>query len=128
MSVQVETRDGVSTFRPGDEVAGTVRWDLDRPPKSVAVRLFWYTEGKGNRDRGIVADLDLADPAATDRRPFRFVLPAGPWSFVGELITLVWAIEAVVEPGDHAARIEIAVSPTGRPIRLAGTPGAVAAG
>ena len=52
----------------------------------------------------------------------------GPWSFVGELITLVWAIEAVVEPGDHAARIEIAVSPTGRPIRLAGTPGAVAAG
>lgn len=53
----------------------------------------------------------------TDRRDFRFRLPAGPYSFEGKLITLAWALEAVIA-GAVLGRLEITVSPTGEPVRL----------
>ena len=121
--IRVETRDGVTAFRPGDDVEGTVRWQLDAPPRSFEVRLFWYTQGKGDQDVGIVEVQPLASPEAAEHRPFRFRLPAGPFSFSGKLISLLWAIEAVAEPGDAVGRIELVVSPTGREIQLPSLPG-----
>lgn len=121
--VQIETRDGVKAFRPGDDIEGTVRWRLDQPPRSVELRLFWYTEGKGDQDVGVVETLPLADPAQEDHRSFRFRLPPGPFTFSGKLISLVWAIEAVAEPGDQTGRLEITVSPTGREILLGSVAG-----
>lgn len=121
-SIQIEIRDGVTAFRPGDEVAGTVRWQLDRPPRSLEVRLFWYAAGAGERDVVVVAVLPLADPAAEDHRPFRFQLPVGPFSFSGKVVSLTWAVEAVAEPGDQTGRVEIVVSPTGREILLPAAP------
>jgi len=119
--IRVETRDGVTAFRPGDEAAGTVRWQLDQPPRSLDLRLFWYTQGKGEQDMGVVEELPLAEPGAEGSRSFRFRLPAGPFSFSGKLISLLWAIEAVAETvgaGPQAGRCEIIVSPTGREILL----------
>jgi hypothetical protein len=116
--IQIETRDGVNAFHPGDDVEGTVRWKLDEPPSSFELRLFWYTQGKGDQDVGVVETLPFEAPAAEDRRPFRFRLPAGPWSFSGKLISLLWALEAVAEPGAQAERLELTVSPTGREIAL----------
>lgn len=121
-SIQVETRDGRIAFQPGDEIEGTVRWLLDPPPKSLEVRLFWYTEGKGERDVGVVESLPFADPGPEDHRPFRFRLPAGPYSLKGKVIRLLWAIEAVAEPGDRTGRQEIIVSPSGREIVLPAEP------
>lgn len=45
-------------------------------------------------------------------------LPADPYSFSGTLISLVWALEVVAEPGGAAGRIDVVVSPTGNEIRL----------
>ena len=117
--IRIETRDGVTAFRPGDEVEGTVRWRLDPPPRSLELRLFWYTQGKGDQDVGVVESLPLAGPAEGSSS-FRFRLPAGPFSFSGKLISLLWAIEAVAESGagTQAERCEIIVSPTGREILL----------
>jgi hypothetical protein len=116
--IQVETRDGVTAFRPGDEIEATVRWQLDAPPRSLEARLFWYTEGKGDQDVGIVESLPLEGPVAEGHRGIRFRLPAGPFSFSGKLISLLWAIEAVAEPGGAVGRLELVVSPTGQEIRL----------
>jgi hypothetical protein len=116
--LQVEIRDGYTSFRPGDVVEGTVSWQLEPGPAEVEARLFWYTRGKGDQDVGVVEMLPYANPAPTDRRPFRFRLPEGPYSFSGKLISLVWAIEAVAQPGDVAGRAEITVSPTGDEIHL----------
>ena len=121
--ITVEIRDGATSFRPGDDVEGTVRWRFDAPPKSLEVRLFWFTEGKGNQDVGIVETLPLAAPAAEEHRAFRFRLPAGPFSFSGKLISLLWAIEAVAEPGDEVGRVDLVVSPTGEEIHLPTLPG-----
>jgi hypothetical protein len=116
--LRIETRDGVTAFRPGDEVEGTVRWRFDQPPRSLELRLFWYTQGKGDQDVGVVETLPYADPGSEGHRAFCFRLPAGPYSFSGKLISLLWAIEAVAEPGAQAERCELVVSPTGREILL----------
>jgi hypothetical protein len=120
--IEVQVRDGYTAFRPGDVVEGTVSWQLEPGPKEIEARLFWYTRGKGDQDVGIVETLPYADPAPADRRPFRFRLPRGPFSFSGKLISLAWAIEAVAQPGEEAGRVEITVSPTGDEIRLAVVP------
>jgi hypothetical protein len=116
--MQVETRDGATAFAPGEVVEGTVSWQLEKPAQSVELRLFWYTQGKGDQDVGVVSTVPFPEPALQDRRSFRISLPLGPYSFSGKLISLLWALEVVAEPGSRAGRLEITVSPTRREILL----------
>lgn len=116
--IEVTIQDGYTSFRPGDVVEGTVTWQLDPPPSEVEARLFWFTRGKGTRDVVIVETIPYHAPTRMERRAFRFQLPAGPYSFSGNLISLVWAIEVVAQPGDTSGRAEITVSPTGDEIQL----------
>ena len=116
--IEVTIQDGYTSFRPGDVVEGTVMWQLDPPPSEVEARLFWFTRGKGTRDVVIVETIPYHGPTRMERRAFRFQLPSGPYSFSGKLISLVWAIEVVAQPGDTSERAEITVSPTGDEIQL----------
>lgn len=116
--ILVETHDGTTSFRPGDLVEGTVRWQLPEPPESIELRLFWSTAGKGDQDLEVVETVPFANPGALDRRTFRVRLPEGPYSFSGKLITLTWALEAVALPGERAGNLFLTVSPTGEEIRL----------
>jgi len=113
-------------FAPREAVEGTVSWSFDAPPAKVELRLLWYTEGKGERDVEVVETVPFDGPAASERRPFSLRLPPGPYSFSGKLISLLWALEAVAEPGDRSTRTEIVVAPGGREVRL--DPGAFRAG
>ncbi|HXO22144.1 MAG TPA: hypothetical protein VOA87_19675 [Thermoanaerobaculia bacterium] len=121
--VQVELRDGRLAYHPGDDIEGTARWQLDRPPKSAELRLFWFTEGRGDRDLEVIETLRFDAPAADDHRDFQLHLPAGPYSFAGKLIRLRWAIEVEVEPGSRVARTDLTVAPAGEAIRLASVGG-----
>jgi hypothetical protein len=117
--IGIEVEDGRTACHPLERLEGTLSWSLASPAKAIEVRLIWHTSGKGDRDVAIVDRLRLANPpAAESRRPFRFQLPAGPWSFSGSLITLAWALEAVVLPSNESARLDLVVSPTGEEIRL----------
>jgi len=116
--IQVETVDGRTAFRPGDWIEGTVRWQLPKPPKTIELRLFWSTEGRGDQDLTVVETVPFESPDAQDQRAFRIRTPEGPYSFSGRLITLNWALEAVAEPGDEAGSFFITVSPTGEEIQL----------
>ena len=116
--ILVETHDGTTSFRPGDTVEGTVRWQFPEPPESIELRLFWSTEGKGDQDLAVVETIPFDNPGAQDRRTFRVRLPEGPYSFSGKLITLTWALEAVALPGEKAGNLFLVVSPTGEEIRL----------
>lgn len=106
-----------AAHRPGEELRGEATWHLAAAPESLSLRLFWYTQGKGTQDVEVAETLEI-EPSAEGSREFRFLLPEGPYSFSGTLISLVWAVELVAEPGGEAARAEIVVSPTGREIRI----------
>ena len=121
----IEIQNGANAFLPGETVEGTVFWQLDQPAQTVELRLFWYTQGKGDQDVGVVSTMPFGNPGLQDRRVFRVSLPEGPFSFSGKLISLAWALELVVEPGSRASRTEITVSPTRMEILLTPlTPGA----
>lgn len=116
--IQVETRDGITSFRPGDDVSGRASWQLDRQPDEVVARLFWYTQGKGTQDVVVIQEETFPAPGAQDQRKFSFRLPEGPFSFSGSLISLIWAVEVVALPGEESGRVEFTVSPTGDEIRV----------
>lgn len=113
---------GQTSFAPGETIRGTARWRLDEvPDEGLEVRLFWYTEGKGDRDVEVVETVELGSASTAGSRDFSFSTPAAPLSFSGKLISLVWAIELVALPDGDAGRQEIMVSHTGEEIRI-GTP------
>lgn len=107
-------------YVPGEPISGSAEWLLDKAATGVEVRLFWYTRGKGTTDVQVVKAQHFDAPGTTGRRTFRFMLPEEPYSFSGKLISLVWALEAVVQPGDRSARKELIVAPGGREIVLSG--------
>jgi hypothetical protein len=116
--LKILLRDERRSFRCGEAVAGVAGWRLDKPPTSVELRLFWYTRGKGTEDVGLVNQLRFDSARQEEGRKFSFVLPDEPWSFSGQLISLVWALELVAVPGGNTARVELTVSPTGQEILL----------
>lgn len=117
--IGIETDEGRTAFRPGERIEGSLSWSLDEPAKAIELRLFWHTSGKGDRDVTVVDRLRLGNPPPSEsRRPFRFQLPADPWSFSGSLITLAWALEAVVLPSNESVLLDLVVSPTAGEIRL----------
>jgi hypothetical protein len=116
--LKILLRDEQRNFHGGETVEGVAGWRLEKAPKSVEVRLFWFTRGKGTEDVGLVSQMRFDAPQKEEGRKFSFTLPAEPWSFSGQLVSLIWALELVAEPGGHTARVELVVSPTGQEILL----------
>ena len=122
--ISIETEGGRLAFSPGEELRGRVEWELERAAKRIEVRLFWYTRGKGTTDVQVVK-IDRVDaPTQRGHHDFRFVLPDEPFSFSGRLISLVWALEAIAEPGERTTRLDLVVAPGGKEIVLPAVPAA----
>ena len=114
--LRLELAGGRTTHRPGEPLSGRVTWRVERQPTAAELRLFWYTSGKGTEDVGVVETLSFAAPRPEDHRDFTLPLPREPYSFSGRLISLIWAIELIVEPGGHVERQEFVLSPTGKEV------------
>ncbi len=120
-SIRIELDQNQTTYQPGQEISGTVSWQHDRVPKNACVRLIWYTQGKGTEDAGIAEKFVLDLPQPTDQRRFEWTLPAGPYSFSGRLISLIWAVELEVDK--KFSRTDILVAPDGQEIVLGSSGG-----
>lgn len=86
-------------------VVGTAAWDLPTPQRTLEVRLFWYTSGRGTRDVGVAAVKRLEGTAG--RCGFAFALPDHPPTTAGTLVAIRWAVELVAEPLGKVARVEL---------------------
>jgi hypothetical protein len=117
-ALALRTEQGQIAFRPGATIVGAAGWSLPAPPRSAEVRLFWYTSGKGTRDVTVVASVPFAQAASQEVQPFQLSLPAEPWSVDGRLVSVSWALELVVQPGNRSVRRELVVSPDGRTLAL----------
>lgn len=109
---------------PGATLSGVARWRLPSPAAVLELRLFWYTRGKGTQDVAIVQTIPLPASRVQGEHSFQIELPEGPYSFSGRLISLIWALELVAEPGNRAARVEFVLSPTGEEILIGPQAGA----
>ncbi len=107
-----------TAFLPGATVEGALDWNLSGAAKALEVRLIWFTRGKGTPDVSIVDSSRVEAPGPSGELPFRFLLPPAPHSFSGKLISLLWAVEAIVYPSKEAARVQFVMAPAGREIVL----------
>lgn len=121
--LSIELEDGRTVFRPGETVTGVVRWDLDEEATDVVLRLFWFTEGRGTRDVEVAAEKRFEAPGMEDRRSFELRLPDGPYSFSGKLISLIWALELIADPGDRTTRRMLTVGPDRHEVMLGSVSG-----
>jgi len=129
-----KTSGDMAAFLPGEVVKGmaTVTPEKDVQAKRVAIQLVWYTEGRGDRDMGIIEELPGGGGLLTAGMPisqgFQFTLPMEPWSFSGELVNIVWAIRVVIEPDKGKPgtyEYDFIMSPAGQPLE---PPAAVTSG
>lgn len=118
----VEVRDKRADFRPGETINVTALWALSAPPRSLEARLCWFTRGKGTVDAGVVNTQLVPNPGLAGEHSFAFTLPDAPYSFSGKLISLIWAVELVAEPGPRSARCEFTLSPHGQEVVLTPLP------
>lgn len=109
---------GRTQFAPGEELSGQALWEFAEPPKSVEVRLVWFTRGKGTPDGAVIARQEVAHPGKHGECKFRFRLPATPYSFSGRLISLIWGVELFCQPGGRSQILEIVNAPGGQEVRL----------
>jgi len=105
-------------YTPGEILRGTLRWNLANEPAFLELALFWYTEGKGTTDSGAVDRQTIDQPGRQGSREFTFVLPAGPVSFNGTLISLIWGVEVIAGKGKISQHASFVLSPNGKPLDL----------
>jgi hypothetical protein len=117
-TLRIDIGGGRDGFKAGESISGRATWQVDQPPQSAELRLFWYTRGKGTQDVENVDSVTFPAPQVSDDRSFSFTLPRQPYSFSGTLISLVWALELIVAPGSNVARQEFTLSATGREVVL----------
>lgn len=116
--LQLQLQDGRTEFLPGESITGTASWQVSNPPAKAEVSLIWATRGKGTQDMEIVQAIPFSDPQARDSRPFKITLPESPYSFSGQLISLIWTLELNLDPGDECAAAEIVFAPGGKEVAL----------
>jgi len=111
------TLEGARTaYAPGETIAGEVAWSAPDPPGPLALRLFWYTQGKGTRDVGLAWEEPIEAAACSGRQRFRVKAPDHPPSVSGTLVSICWALEAVGS-GD-VARVDLVIGPGRRELVL----------
>ena len=116
LSLQFENTN--AKFKPGETLSGLAGWRLDQPATSIDLRLFYYTEGKGTQDVVVIHTTSFDNPPQRGSHPFQFQLPAAPYSFSGKLISLIWAIEMIVRPGNESTRLPFTLSSDGEEVVL----------
>jgi len=116
-TLTVEPASGDTARKPGETIDLVARWSLSRPPRTIMARLSWFTSGKGTPDVGIVAEKPLGGSGLTGEGRFSFVLPAGPYSFVGQLITLGWTVEVTIDD-ELSAEWPFTLAPNGKQLLL----------
>jgi len=116
--LNLQLADGKTKYRPGERLDGVAFWELADAPKSIEVRLYWRTQGKGTVDLEIVRAVKFDGPGPNDRRPFSIEVPSAPYSVSGKLVSIVWGVELVAEPQDGSSNVELTISPSGEEIRL----------
>ena len=106
-------------YEPGQTISGYVRFtNITANADSLEVRLIWYTSGKGDRDCEIIASTATEKPNTNGEVQFSFPTPFRPYSFSGQLVSLTWAIEAIVFPGLESQQQEVVISANGKEVML----------
>ncbi|NIS82650.1 MAG: hypothetical protein GTO14_21165 [Anaerolineales bacterium] len=98
-----EMESGMMRYEPGGYLRGSVQVTpvSDLNCRHLNARLVWRTEGRGDRDREIVDELDLFQgllrAGDTSYHTFHFNMPQEPWSYAGYYVNIIWELEVAID-------------------------------
>lgn len=89
--------------RPGQALRGGLRLNVPEPlsVQRLEASAVWYTEGRGDKDEGVVWHQTLAENEELDSQrafPLEIPMPEGPWTYDGKLIKIRWVVRVRVKP------------------------------
>ena len=117
-TLRINLADQRTAYAPGDEIIGTVHWTDGEAPHTLELRLFWFTQGKGTQDVGVVQRLTIPKLTDGESHPFTVRAPAAPPSCSGQLVSICWALELVATPAVYVPQTALVIAPGGRELRL----------
>jgi hypothetical protein len=118
--ITIRPVDDRAAYQPGERVEVDCEWTLDSTPVSMEARLVWFAHARntgvgGYADQELIARNPISPrQAATER--ISFSLPAGPYSCVGQLLSVGWAI--IVATPNKRAIWPFALAPGGPSVDL----------
>jgi len=96
---------------PGEKLTGRIHWQLEKAPRTLNIRLFWRTSGKGTEDVGVVDESRVDAPEHQQSADFCFQLPVAPFSYEGRLVSITWGVEVLA--GRDSAVATFVMAPEG---------------
>lgn len=105
-------------FQPTELIRGKILWSVPQAPQAMRLTLGWGTEGRGTVDEKIESERKWITNEVAGEEPFELQLPASPYSFAGQLVSLGWFLELSTHKGKQSTDLDIIVSPHGKPIDL----------
>lgn len=106
--------------QPFQALSGRVKITGPIAAKSIQLRVFWFTQGRGDEEAEVVHRMTI-DPHELVTA-FNWKLPAAPYSFAGQLITMAWAVEVVDNKENSLDLVPFLLSPSGEEIQLEAVP------
>ena len=124
-SLQIILARTSGEFEPASQLIGQLTWNLAKAPDRVELRLFWSTFGVGIAENKIIDAVTFERLLTFDSRPFKFQLPAFPYSYRGKLMSLSWVLEATAFPSRRNVRKHFILGPEGQEVVLPSAEGEV---
>jgi hypothetical protein len=118
--LKISFHDKQRFFPNGEAAQFDFEWQLDSNElqQSIEIELLWYTMGKGTTDRHVEQTASLTADGQTGLASWKTILPRGPLSFEGTLISLQWEIQGRLSKTGESTSELIDISPTKRELRL----------
>jgi hypothetical protein len=114
MKVQASLELDAPVAECGGAVTGSVRWSGNSGGRPVAVVLRYRTQGRGDADSAVVTRADLGAGESGGLRFHLDVPLAGPVSYHGKLVQLLWEVAVQIPAGrGQVATAGLSIAPRG---------------
>ena len=114
--IKIEPSGTSDALRPGDELEVWCRWRFDRETPPLTARLVWRVSGWGTPGERVVQSTPIATGKPHGSERVRFLLPDGPYSLNGQLLSIAWCVE--LQSGEEVARWDFVLGHDGRRVEL----------
>jgi hypothetical protein len=91
----VELDRDSAVYLPGEMLTFRCRVPDERV-EALHVTVLWYTEGKGDEDKGILLEERVPGQELHDSERFEVRLPSSPLSYNGVILKIHWCVRAEV--------------------------------
>lgn len=117
--IEIRMNDSKTQFAPYALIEAEVKWSNIEPTDSIKVELFWNTRGRGSVNAHTAETIEIpVTGQSSGRKSISIHAPIGPYSFSGQLISLIWFLAARGKSDSDHAEVELIIAPGEKEIKI----------